>query len=114
MNLLPQQSTFPPPAETLIFEFPLRADFIFIFFPSKVIQQTQQKHIQKALYCERFVMFESFGELIDLRHRREHGTLEDPRLAQRPSAPPGAPIGKQLQKVQQNKGGARKILLIWT
>lgn len=84
MKLLPQQSTFPPPAETLIFDFPLRADFFF-FSSSKVIQQTQREHIQKALYCKLFVVFESFGELIDLRHGREHRTLSAP--SRRPSAP---------------------------
>lgn len=32
-------------------------------------------------------MFESFGELIDLRRRRDSGALQEPRLSRCPFAP---------------------------
>lgn len=73
INLLPQQSVglyFLPLLRTVFFEFSLRTHLF-----SKMIQHTHWRHIHKALYCMLFVMFESFGELITLKHIDERGNI---------------------------------------
>ena len=73
INLLPQQSVglyFLPLLRTIFFEFSPRTHLF-----SKMIQLTHWRHIHKALYCMLFVIFESFWELITLKHTDERGNI---------------------------------------